>query len=166
MAVGQDQRGPLIGLRLAKGLQGLLRIGAHGDLRHVDVAVGDRLQRQILARDALARGGELGDRAERRRLRGLAAGVRIDLGVEHEDVDVAPARQDMVQPAVADVVGPAVAAHDPDAAPDQMIDHGQQIARGLIARRRAQQSGLELGDADALGADLGFLDSAARSGSP
>ena len=33
----------------------------------------------------------------------------------------------MVEPAGADIVGPAVTADDPDAAPDQVIDHTAQI---------------------------------------
>ena len=45
----------------------------------------------------------------------LAAGVGVDLGVEHQHVDVASAGQHVVQAAEADVVGPAVAADDPDA---------------------------------------------------
>ena len=127
VAIGEDQRGPRIGLRLAERQQGLLRIGAHRHLRHVDVAIGDRLQGQILARGPLAGGGEFGDGAERRRLRGLAAGVGIDLGVEHQHVHVARARQHVIEPAIADVVGPAVAADDPDAAAHQMVDHRQQV---------------------------------------
>src|SRR5271169_5088195 len=120
MAVSENYGWPPISLRLAKGLQGLLRIGSHGDLRDVDVAIRDRLQRQVLARDALACGGELGNRAERGCLRGLTAGVRIDFGVENEHVDVAAGREDVVQAPVTDIVGPTVAAHDPDAAPDQV----------------------------------------------
>ena len=42
-------------------------------------------------RDGLAGGGELGGGAERRGLGRLAAGVGVDLGVEHQDVDVAAA---------------------------------------------------------------------------
>ena len=58
---------------------------------------------------------ELRHRAARRRLRRLAAGVRVDLGVEHQDVDVAAGGEHVVEAAEADVVGPAVAADDPDA---------------------------------------------------
>ena len=43
-------------------------------------------------RPRLAAGGELGHRAARRGLRHLAAGVGVDLGVEHQDVDIAAAR--------------------------------------------------------------------------
>ena len=63
----------------------------------------------------LAAGGELGDRAARGGFGGLAAGVGVDLRIEHQDVDVAAGGDDVIEAAVADVVGPAVAAHDPDA---------------------------------------------------
>jgi hypothetical protein len=78
--------------------------------------------REVLTRDALAGGRELGHGSEGRRLRRLAAGVRIDLGIEHQDVDVATGRQHVVESAIADVVGPAVATDDPDAPPHEMID--------------------------------------------
>ena len=84
----------------------------------------------------LAAGGELGDRAARRGFGHLAAGVGIDLGVEHQDVDVAAGGQHVIQAAVADVVGPAVAADDPDALFDQRV--GQRRAgRGLRACSRS-----------------------------
>jgi F-type H+-transporting ATPase subunit epsilon len=54
VAVGEDQRRPGPGLGLAERLQRLLRIGAHRHLGDIDVAIGDRLQRQVLARGALA----------------------------------------------------------------------------------------------------------------
>ena len=83
---------------------------------------------------ALPRGGELGHGASWRRLRRLAAGVRVHLGVEHEDVDVAPRRQHVVEPAEADVVGPAVAADDPHALARQAAGERQQVAgRGAAA---------------------------------
>jgi hypothetical protein len=99
VAVGDHQRRPVVGLHLAERDQGVLGVGAHRDPRDVDVAVGDRLQGKVLLGDGLAGGGELRDRAKRRRLGHLPAGVGIDLGVEHQHVDVAPARQHVVEPA-------------------------------------------------------------------
>ena len=122
VAVGDHQRRPVVGLRLAQRPQGLLRVGAHRHPRHVHVAVGDRLQRQVLLGHGLAGRGELGDRAERRRLGRLPAGVGVHLGVEHQHVHVTPAGQHVIQPAGADVVGPAVAADQPHAAPDQVVE--------------------------------------------
>ena len=54
-------------------------------------------------------------------------GVRVHLGVEHEHVDVVPAGQHVVEAAGPDVVRPAVAADDPHAAPDQVIDDAAQV---------------------------------------
>ena len=131
LAIGEDQRGTVIGLRLPKRIQRLLRIGAHRDLGHIDVAIGDGLQGEILARDPLPGRREFCDRAKRGRLRGLTAGVGIDLGVEDQDIDVTPGRHDVIEAAKADVIGPAVAADDPDAPPHEMVHHGKQIARRL-----------------------------------
>ena len=64
-------------------------------------------------------------------------GVRIHLRVEHEQVDVPPRSQDVVQAAVADVEGPAVAAHAPHALLGEVVGHGQQLAvAGIGAVRR------------------------------
>ena len=79
-------------------------------------------------RTGLAACGELGDGAARRGFRRLAAGVGVDLGVEHQQVHVASAGQHVIQAAVADVIGPAVAADDPDALLDQHVGHGQEVA--------------------------------------
>ena len=87
----------------------------------------------------------------------LAAKAPGASGVEHEDVAVAAARQHVVEPAIADVIGPAVATDDPDRAADQMVDDREQVLRRLV-RRQLQQRGLQLGDTDALRADIRFLD--------
>ena len=104
----------------------------------------------------LAAGGELGHRAARRGFGHLPAGVGVDFGIEHQDVDVAAGGQHVVEAAVADVVGPAVAAHDPDALLDQGV--GQAAAgRGLRGcRRRASFCFEQLRRACALLDDAGF----------
>ena len=79
-------------------------------------------------RSALPAAANLAAAPERRRLRLLAAGVRVDLGVEHEDVDVALAGQHVVEAAVADVVGPSVAADQPHALLHQVV--GERLERG------------------------------------
>ena len=128
-----DGSGP--GLGLEDGLVGLGIVGAQGDLGHVDVAVGPGDGAQVLAARALAGRRELGHRAARRGLGGLAAGVRVDLRVEHEDVDVATGAQRLVEAAEADVVGPAVTAHDPDAGAHEVAREREQRAGvgGLLA---------------------------------
>jgi hypothetical protein len=88
----------------------------------------------------LAGSSELGDLAEVRGLGGLAAGVGVDLGVEHEDVDVVVLREDVVKAAEADVVGPAVAAEDPEGLLGQVGLVREDVLRGVGAVL------LELGD--------------------
>ena len=151
VAVGDDQRGAGIRLRLAERLDRLLVVGAEGDVGDVDVPVGDRLEPEVLLGDRFARRGELGRRAERRRLGLLAAGVRVDLGVEHQDVHVAAEREHVVEAAVADVVGPAVAADEPDRFLDQVVgaplerarlrivDPGQRLAQCVPPARAARR---------------------------
>ena len=140
--VGDHERRPGPGVGLEEGLGRLEVVGPDGDLGDVDVAVGAGDGAEILLAARLAGGGELGHGAPGRRLRRLAAGVRVHLGVEHEDVDVAPGRQDVVEPAEADVVGPAVAADDPHALAGQAAGECQQVAgrrhrRGRRSRRAA-----------------------------
>ena len=98
-------------------------------LRHVDVAVAHGHHAQVLLGRRFAAGGELGDGAARSGFGHLPAGVGVDLGIEHQDVDVAAAGQHVIQAAVPDVVSPAVAADDPDALFDQRIGNAEQVAR-------------------------------------
>ena len=120
--------GPVIRLRLDERLRRLRHLGAERDPRDVDVPVHVREQAEILLADRLARGRELGGRAERRRLRRLASGVRVHLGVHHEDVDVAPVGEHVIEAAVSDVVRPAVAADQPDALLHQVVGERLQAA--------------------------------------
>ena len=83
------------------------------------------MQPEVLLRRGLAAGGEFRDRAARRRFRHLAAGVRVDFGVQHQHLHVAAAGQDVVEAAVADVVGPAIAADDPDALAHERVSDGE-----------------------------------------
>ena len=54
---------------------------------------------EVLLGLLLAGDGELGDRADRRGLGGLAAGVGVDLGVHDEDIDVLARGENVVKPA-------------------------------------------------------------------
>ena len=142
LRVRQDQGRSRVRLGLAHGHERLLVVRPHGDLGDVDAAVVDGHQRQVLAWRRLPRRGEFRRRAERRRLRRLAAGVRIDLGVEHEDVDVLARREHVVEAAVVDVVGPAVAADDPDRSTDEEVGEREQVGRigvGRSGERRLQR---------------------------
>ena len=69
VAVGDDQRRSGVGLGLEKSLRRLRHLGAEGHLRDVHVPVHVRQQAEIFFPDRFAGGGELGGRAERRRLR-------------------------------------------------------------------------------------------------
>ena len=154
VAVRDHERRAVVRLRLAECNERLLRIGAHCDTRHVHVGERDRLQRQVLCRRGLTCGGELRHRAEGCRLRHLAAGIRVHLGVEYEHVHVEAARQHVVKAAGADVVGPAVAADDPDTAPDQVVEDAAQLGRRSPVQ--AVEPPVELGEALALRAQLGL----------
>jgi len=91
------------------------------------VTVGDGLHREILLVGRLAAGGELGDRTQRGRLGRLAAGVRIHLGIHHQDVHVSSGRQHMIQTRRTDIVGPTVATDDTHRAAHQVIGDRTQI---------------------------------------
>ena len=91
-------------------------------------------QAEIFLADRFSGGGELGGSAERRRLRLLAPCIRVHLGVHDEDVDVAPIRQHVVEPAVADVVRPSVAADEPHALFHEVI--GECFEAGALPRIR------------------------------
>ena len=125
VGIGDDDRRALVGFGFLEGLDGLRRVGAEGDAGHVDVVVVHRHEGEILLGGGFAAGGELGDRAERGGLGGLAAGVRVHLRIEHEDVHVGAGSEDVVESAVADVVRPAVAADDPDGFLDEVVGDGE-----------------------------------------
>ena len=131
------------GVGLEQRLDRLSVVGAHRDLGHVHVAVGASDGAEVLLARALAGRRELRDRAARRGLGGLAAGVRVDLGVEDQDVDVPAGAQDLVQAAEADVVGPAVAADDPDALADEIAGEREEALRvdlvGAVDRRELRR---------------------------
>ena len=119
--------GPSIGLGFQEGFQGLLVAVAHGHPGHIDVAIGHGHQAQVFLGETLALGGKAGHSAARGGLGGLSAGVGIDFGIQHQQVDVAPGGEDVIETAVTDIVGPAVAADDPDGFLDQGVGHGGQV---------------------------------------
>ena len=85
----------------------------------------------------LAAGGKLGDRAARRGLRHLPAGVGVHLGVEQQHINVLAGAEHVIEAAEADVVGPAIAAEDPDALAHQRVGDREQIAGfGGVVRRQ------------------------------
>src|SRR5207302_161050 len=125
-AVGDDERRSVPRLGFGEGLDRLDVVAAHCDLGHVDVAVRHGQQPQILLAGALAVGGELGYSTARRGLGGLPAGVRVHLGIEYQDVDVATRCQHVIEATGPDVVSPPVAPDDPYALVDQLVSQRQQ----------------------------------------
>ncbi len=154
VAEGDDDRRAVVGVGLEERLHRLGVLRAERDVRDVDVAVGHRDHAQVLLRPRVAGHRELGRRADRGGLRRLAAGVRVHLGVEHQQVHVAVLRDHVVEAAVADVVRPAVAADDPDALAHQVV--GDLLEPPGLERLDARQLLPQLDDALALGGDAGL----------
>ncbi len=121
------------------------------DLGDVGIAVGDHDAAQflallLLAVLGLAVGGELGDLRGKRGGRGLAARVRVDAGVQDEDLDVQARRHQARERLEADVVHGAVAAEDPQPPvgvarliPAQPDAHG--IGRAVLEERVGPRNG-------------------------
>ena len=125
--VGNDDARSVVGFRFEERLERVLVFRAHGDAGDVNIAVAHGHQPEIFLRARLAAGGELRDCSAGRGLRGLAAGIGVNLGIEHEQVHIAAAGDHMVEAAVADVVRPAITADDPDALLDQHVGESQQL---------------------------------------
>jgi hypothetical protein len=135
LRIGEDERRTVIRLGFAERDDRLLVVRAHRDLGDVDVAVGDRHHREVLARHLSSRGRELCRGAERRRFRGLPASIGVHLGVEHENVDVVPGGKHVVEAAVADIVGPTVDADDLHGTPHEEVgERSQVLAIGIVHR--------------------------------
>ena len=111
--VGHDERRSGVGFCLADGLERLIVVGTHRDLRHINVTVGRGDETEVLLSDALTAGGKLRHGTRRRRLRRLTAGVGVNLRVEDENVHIFAAGDHVVETAVANVVGCAVTTDDP-----------------------------------------------------
>ena len=61
VAVGDDQRGSVVGLRLEKCLRGLRHLRAEGHSRHVDMSAHVRQQPEILLPDRFPEAANLAD---------------------------------------------------------------------------------------------------------
>ena len=152
---------------------------------HVDVRVERREQAELLARLVLAVVGraearEVGVLAGEAGRGGLAAGVGVDPGVEHEHLDGGVAGEDARHRTEADVVGRAVAADGehggqqlhlvgavalPRQGRERLVVHLRVVGVGELELGDAQ--GAHVGDAlrgdpleDALGQRLGVLEEA------
>src|SRR6476660_9592385 len=97
---------------------------SHSHTGDVDRSITDSLHRQVLLAGMLSSGGEFCYRTTRRRFGHLPARIRINLGIEHQDVDVHPGAQNVIKSAGADVIGPAIAADQPDTLTHERVaDH-------------------------------------------
>ena len=123
-AVGDNQRRARVGLRFLNRFHRLIQLRPQRNLRDVNMSVHHHADAEVLTRLALAMLTKFGDRAERSRLRCLAAGIGITLGIENQNVDVFGQAQDVVETAEANVIGPAIAADKPDGFLNQRIGIG------------------------------------------
>ncbi len=130
-AVADDDGRAVVLLRLPEGLEGLGLVRAHGHLGHVHIAVAHGDLGEALLLHILAGSGELRHLAEVGSLGGLAAGVGVHLGVEHEHVHVLAGGEHVIESAVSDIVGPAVAAEDPHRLLGQVLLVGKDARREL-----------------------------------
>ena len=148
-----DQRRSVVCLCLADSLEGLGVVGTHRNLCAIYVAVCRSNQAEVFLADALACGGKLGDSAERGRLGCLTAGVRVNFGVEHDDVDVLARSEHVVETAETDVVCCAVTGDDTLRAGDQIAlefeDALADVASAGLAERHELVGDLA-GDAGAV----------------
>ena len=117
---GLEEHCPAIFQSIKNGAVELGRVG-HGDLRDEGRTVAgeegfrDGLLLSVLALRGCAEGVHVAAAKHGRGVRVLAAGVRIDLRIEHEDLDVGPVLQDdLGDVLIADVAHAAVAADGPD----------------------------------------------------
>src|SRR5262245_12249789 len=129
VAIGHYERRTGIGICLQEGLRGLGDLGPKGYAGHVDVAVHSREEAQIFLPYGFSGGSELRGGAQRRGLGLLSASVRVDLSVEDQHVHIAPARENMIEAAVADVVGPPIATDQPYAFLHQIIGESIETQR-------------------------------------
>ena len=132
MGVGQDQGGAGEGFRLQEHPQGVLVAGSHRHAGHIGAAVGHCHQAQIFFGGGFAAARKLRHRTLGRGFGHLAAGVGVHLGVEHQQVDVVVAGEQVVDAAEANVVSPAISPHDPDTAFHQISAQLQQLPRPAI----------------------------------
>src|SRR4051794_9190194 len=135
MRVGDYDAGSVVGLRLEESFKSVLVLGTHGYAGHVDVPVSHGHETEILLRPRLPAGCKLRNSGARGSFGGLSASIRIHLGIEHQQVHVSAAGQDVIETAIADVIRPAVAAYDPDTLLNEHVGDREQLPRfnGVVA---------------------------------
>src|SRR4029453_2908024 len=121
VAISHNERWAGIAICLQEGLRGLSHLGPKSHAGHIDMTVHGSEEAQVFLPYGFSGGSELRGGAQRRRLGLLSASVRVDLSAEYQHVHIAPARENMIEAAVADVVGPSIATDQPYAFLHQII---------------------------------------------
>ena len=111
--ISQNQRGSRICLCLCNGADTLIIIGAHGNLRHIDITITHGNRRQVFLFDLFSSCRKLSNRSKRRGFRGLPSGIGINFRIKHKNINVSAACQHMIQTAKSNIIGPAVTAKNP-----------------------------------------------------
>ena len=113
--VGNNQRRTFVRFGLLEGLHHVAVVAAQRHLRHINRPITNRFHGQVFSAVRLACRGKLGYRAARCGLRHLPAGIRVNLGIQHQHVHILARPKHVVQSAEADVERPSVAAQNPHA---------------------------------------------------
>ena len=111
--IGDDDGRSVPSLSLADSLQGLSVVSTHSNLSYIYITVSGSDHTEILLADALALSSELSDSTKRSSLRSLTTGVRVNLSIEHEDVNVLTISNHVVETKLTDIVRSTVATDDP-----------------------------------------------------
>mmetsp|Transcript_81195 Transcript_81195/g.238581 ORF Transcript_81195/g.238581 Transcript_81195/m.238581 type:complete len:233 (-) Transcript_81195:235-933(-) len=114
--VGQNQAWPRVCLCLQECSNCLLRVDVNADGCHVHILVSHCHAAQVLLGCLLSRLCKFRHCSGRSGLRCLTTGVAVHLGVQHQDLDVLLAGDNMVEAAIPDIISPSVASDDPVAA--------------------------------------------------
>ena len=85
----------------------------------------------------------------------MSSRIGVNLGIEHQQVDVESTSQHVIEAAVANVVGPAVSADDPDALLHHHVGEGQELL--CFGQIQCLQSFFELGNFCPLLKDVSFI---------
>ena len=140
-SVSDDDRRSVPSLSLADSLESLCVVSTHSNLSYVYITVSGSNHTQILLADALTLSSELSNSTKRSSLRGLTTGVRVNLSIEHENVNVLTRSNHVVETAVTDIVRSTVTTDDPlTALYEVVIQSLELLANGAT-------SGSALGDA-------------------
>mgnify|MGYP007012692717 CR=1 FL=1 len=147
-AVADDDGRTIIGFSFADGFEGLVRVGAHGHLGNINVAIAHGHHAQVLLRCRFTTGREFSDRTGTGCLGGLTARVGVDFRIKDKNVDVFAGSKDVVQAAVTDIVGPAVTAKGPDAllATNSLFSRIMTASGSVTPSSAARRSSLTLRD--------------------